>query len=180
MRSIEQAIARLHAFGVANVDHIALDLGAHLKGTSELLRSWGNSEPICLAGLYHAVYGTDDFPHMLIGLENREQVREVIGEMAERLVYVYGACDRSFTYRQIIREPEPQYRDRFTGRTFVLDHSLLSSLCELTLANELEIASRDKAHLAAYRERYLTLFGSFEHRVSDRGMRTYKELFQLR
>src|SRR5690606_7923389 len=81
--------------------------------------------------------------------------KEILDRPTERLVYVYGACDRSFTYRQIIREPEPQYRDRFTGRTFVLDHSLLSSLCELTLANELEIASRDKAHLAAYRERYL-------------------------
>ncbi|HEX7080648.1 MAG TPA: hypothetical protein VF329_06515 [Gammaproteobacteria bacterium] len=170
-RSLEQGISKLSELGAAKVDHIVGDLAAHLEGTYQLLRLWGNSEPICLAGLYHAVYGTDDFPHMLIGLESREQVRELIGEMAERLVYIYGACDRSFTYRQIIRESGPQYRDRFTGRTFALDHSLLSSLCELTLANELEIASRDKAHLEKYRKQYLTLFGSFEGRVSDRGIR---------
>lgn len=119
-------------------------------------------QPSCLAGLYHAIYGTDDFPQGLVGLESRNRVRELIGDEVETLVYVYAACDRSFTYGQIIREAQPKYRDRFTGRVFAFDSSLQSSLCELTLANELGIASSDRAHLERYRKRYNSLLGSFE------------------
>lgn len=51
-----------------------------------------------LAGLAHAVYGTDGFDLALLDPADRTTPRVLIGESAERLVHLYGACDRDRTW----------------------------------------------------------------------------------
>ena len=69
----------------------------HLIGTHDLLKQWGAEEYVQDAGLYHSVYGTEYFqPNLNV---TRDQVREIIGTEAERLVDLFCCCQppRAFT-----------------------------------------------------------------------------------
>jgi hypothetical protein len=37
------------------------DFLSHLTGVEAVLRDWGEPEPVCLAGLFHSIYGTEGF-----------------------------------------------------------------------------------------------------------------------
>ena len=82
--------------GADDVGHSGRTLFAHLKGTYELLRSWGVAEEVCVAGLFHSVYGTRVFRHRCLEptARNRGLVAYMIGERAERLVYLFCVADR--------------------------------------------------------------------------------------
>ena len=72
--------------------HSGRTLFEHLKGVHDLLRDWGNDEDVCLAGLYHSIYGTNTFKHQ--SLKERERLVEKIGDHAEFLVYCFSTKDR--------------------------------------------------------------------------------------
>ncbi len=82
----------------ATVGHSSRNLYLHLCGTHDLLESWGNPEPVCLAGLFHSIYGTKSFRHKSWPLDDRKTIRELIGEEAERLAYVFCTADRGLFY----------------------------------------------------------------------------------
>ena len=87
----------LKQLGCEECLHGADTLLHHLIGTHDLLKQWGAEEYIQDAGLYHSVYGTEYFqPNLNI---TREQVREIIGTEAERLVDLFCTCQspRAFT-----------------------------------------------------------------------------------
>src|SRR5947199_8408129 len=76
----DRALQYLQALGAAEFAHVHGALATHVRGTETLLRSWGNREPLCLAGLYHAVYGSEGLRGSLTGLSRRGAIAEVIGE----------------------------------------------------------------------------------------------------
>lgn len=153
--SEDEALRRLAAMGAGALAHVNGDLFGHLKGTCELLKRWGAPRHVCLAGLYHAVYGTAGFADQLLPLERRRDVAMVIGDAAEELVYLFSACDRADLYPRLDRRESPlRFRDRFSGATSVPPAALLAGFCELTLANEAEIALQAGP---AARPRYLRL-----------------------
>ena len=176
MHDINQALMKLQKLGAQELEHVNGDLATQLKGTYGLLKKWGNPEHICLAGLYHAAYGTDGFADQLVSLECRKDIAEIIGKEAEALVYFYAACDRSYFYRQIILEDEPSYKDRFTKETFKPSRKLVASFCELTLANELEIALKNKAFFDRY-PNITKLFNRFKGLASEPAFNEYKKIF---
>ncbi|MGH8544998.1 MAG: DUF6817 domain-containing protein [Gammaproteobacteria bacterium] len=176
MNRIDQALAKLSELGAHELKHINGDLAKHLNGTYNLLVQWGNPESLCMAGLYHAVYGTDGFPDQLVPLDQRETIATLVGSEAEKLVYFYGACDRSYFYQEISLGDNPSYRDRFTGETFKPTRNVVSSFCELTFANELEIASKTKAFFDQY-PHITKLFNRFEGLVSEPAFNEYKKIF---
>lgn len=139
---IEEKIEQISKLA-SGVDHVSGLLVDHLKGTYKLLQDWGSEEFLCMAGLFHAVYGTSEFNQVLISEEQRGQVRELIGEQSEKIVYTYCACDRDFFWQQIGVNANPLFVDRFTGSKYHLSLNELTWFCELTVANELEIARRD-------------------------------------
>ena len=61
----------------------------HLYRVSLLLEQLDQTKEVCLAGLYHSVYGTEHYPYN--GSENikREEIKKLIGEYAESLVYEF-------------------------------------------------------------------------------------------
>jgi hypothetical protein len=176
---LDHALQKLRELGANELDHINGDLAQHLKGDYALLEAWSNPEPVCMAGLYHATYGTQAFPAELLPLARRRDVAAIIGEEAEELVYFYAACDREYTYRRIISGGQPVYRDRFTERSFQPDPMTLAAFSELTLANELEISIENHEHRERYRRSYVELFTSFEGLVSPRAFRAYLDCFGL-
>jgi hypothetical protein len=66
----------------------------HLTGVQLILRHWRASEDVCRAGLFHSIYGTEGYQGFKLPLFNRPIIRELIGEKAEKLVWMFCMVDR--------------------------------------------------------------------------------------
>jgi Domain of unknown function (DUF6817) len=138
---MEEKFRQLAELGAGEFEHINGSLIDHLQGTRNLLKSWLASEVLQDAGLYHAAYGTAGFSEGLVSTRNRQEIAKIIGHEAEAMVYLYCSCDRDNVWPQIGGSSNVEFRDRFTGQTYLLSDHELSNFCELTVANELEIAT---------------------------------------
>lgn len=82
----------LQGIGSSAVQHSGRTLLAHLIGTYRLLRARRADLDVCMAGLYHSVYGTS---HIRCTLPvDRAGVRALIGERAERLAWLFSVVLR--------------------------------------------------------------------------------------
>ena len=77
----------------------------HLVNVSLLLKKEGNEEYVCVAGLFHSVYGTQYWKHVLTA--DREKIRELIGDKAERLVWLFENLDRGKWWEFYGNEKKP-------------------------------------------------------------------------
>lgn len=180
--AIHDKLLALKKLGVGEFAHLNGNLESHLLGTYELLKKWKNPGHICDAGLYHAVYGTQPLkrlgiPHKEYSPSDRPKIREIIGEESELFVYLYGACDRDFFYPRI-GSPMAIYRDRFTGNKLQLPSKTLTSILEITLANEMEICLSGPLIRENHRNGYVELFDRFEGLVSPQAFDCYKDVFK--
>jgi hypothetical protein len=112
------------------IRHSGTSLIAHLVGAYELLRGWNCAPYVCLAGLYHSVYGTKEFQDRSFSPDERQVVRKSIGTRAERLVYRYQATEK--------RQLRAQVRSASDSGNVVSEESGLRDLLLLDLANEVE------------------------------------------
>ena len=127
----------------------------HLSGTEDKLREWGCDEAVCLAGLFHSVYGTEGFQGFTLPLEERGSVAELIGPRAERAAFFNCVMDRSSLDTMVIEhwrrgkgpadDPAGELRCRPNAKTgfdgserFVLSAQDLSDLIQVHLADDLE------------------------------------------
>lgn len=77
--------------------HSGARLIDHLLGVRSKLSEWNCRRELCSAGLFHSVYGTENFRHQSLSLVERDKVRAVIGDEAEGLVFDFrGLKARSF------------------------------------------------------------------------------------
>ncbi len=128
----------LGSCGAATVAHPGGDLLTHLLRTEQILRSWGEPDDICLAGLGHTLYGTAGFAVALVPRTSRAVARAVLGETVEALVYRYCSCDREATY-PALASPPVVFADRFSGRTEVAGADDMHAFSVITIANELDL-----------------------------------------
>jgi hypothetical protein len=76
-----------------NIQHSHSNFINHLIGTFNILKKWKQPEDLCFAGMFHNIYGNEYFnPNLNI---NREEIRNLIGENAENIVYEFVNCDRT-------------------------------------------------------------------------------------
>lgn len=158
---------------VGRFKHVNGSLLSHLKGTYELLSKWGNREALCNAGLYHSIYGTQDFKLQAVTLDERSKIRDIIGEEAERIVFYFSVCDRDYLYTQM-GKAGIKYRNSLNGQVELLDSAMTRDLLELTMANELEILINYKGPLSI---KWKKLLRQFKGYVSDAGFQEYVNLF---
>lgn len=166
--------ARLLDLGANRFPHVAGSLARHLRGTEALLRRWGNRNALCLAGLYHAVYGTEGIRGSLVRLDGRPSIAHIIGSEAEHIVYLYGACARARFHPRIGTRDQLRFVDRFTMSEYAIAEATLRDICELTLANELELASSSEAFRTEYRADLLDLFDRMRGLVSASGCAAFR------
>lgn len=107
----------------------------HLVGTHDLLRAWGASETVCLAGLYHSIYGTRRFRHQSWPLNDRDTIRALIGDDAEALVYLFCVTDRP---RAFLYSIGGAIYDHYRQKSVPLPRAALRDLLEIEAANLLE------------------------------------------
>ncbi len=135
----------LAALGADAFPHVSGSLAGHLCRTSSLLAQWGARAALCAAGRFHAVYGTDGIEGELLAPTERSRVAATIGDEAERVAYLYGACTRDRYHPRLGTDAESRFVDRFTATEYPIVRASLHDFCELTLANELELARSSPA-----------------------------------
>lgn len=94
---LPEHIELLTRVGCDELGHSGRDLLTHLIGTYRILRQQSATEAVCLAGLFHSVYGTS-FLQCTIAID-RAMVRQLIGEQAERLAWLFCVLDRPACWR---------------------------------------------------------------------------------
>jgi hypothetical protein len=169
-----RAWQRLLALGAGEFPHVSGSLAAHLHGTEALLRRWGAREALCLAGMYHAVYGTDGILGFLASLGARTRIAELIGEEAEGIAYLYGACARDVFHPRIGAAEELVFADRYTGTEYPIDEGRLRDFCELSVANELELAFGSGAFRAKHRASLRELFDRMAPHLSEPALTAFR------
>ena len=166
----------LEAAGAAGIDHPGGSLHDHLERTHALLAGFGARPALRAAGLLHAAYGTDGFARALLPRTDRWLLRGMVGDEAEGLVYLYGACDRAFSYASLL-DGRMQYRDRFTRTERLLEAREARDLMELTFANELDLARHDDRSRASHADSLVPLFRASRDRVSESAYACFLETF---
>ena len=124
--------------GATLTRHSGRCLYEHLKSTHDLLRDWGNPEPVCLAGLFHSAYGTVSFKHKSVDLKERPTVRALIGKDAEYLVYLFCVIDRPKVFLAAQAMFQRHLFDRHTHSIVSVTHQIRNQLVEIEAANLLE------------------------------------------
>ena len=161
----------LTARGAAGISHPGGTLLAHLQRVYALLAQWGARPAVQLAGLHHAFYGTDGFATALGDPSHRDELAAIIGQEAERLVYLYASCDRHFSYPRLAAPAGP-FKDRFTGTVLRPPLPLRRDFAELTAANELDIAAASPGFRAQAGPGLLRLFTSWKNLLSGPAWRS--------
>ena len=151
--------AWLREHGAETIEHPGGTLYAHLGRVHDRLGALGHDPQVQLAGLAHAVYGTDGFDLSLLPVTDRATLRGLTGERAEELIYLYGACDRSRTWRTL--GATGQVADRFTDATHMLSREQAGPFTDLSIVNELDVAEQDPTFVARHGDYFRTLFASW-------------------
>lgn len=135
---LEKHSALLKDHGADSKPHSGRMLLDHLVGTCKLLQQWGCRSALCLAGLYHSVYGTEEFDRPTVNLEDRQKVREQIGQEAEELAWIFCVLDRT-TFLPF--DPSTlgyAVRNRHNRQLIPVSPEQWQDLVDLTFANTLE------------------------------------------
>ncbi|MEV6345243.1 DUF6817 domain-containing protein [Actinoplanes sp. NPDC051851] len=132
-----EKIAFLERHGVGELAHSDAALLDHLRGVHDLLRRWGCRPALCDAGLFHSAYGTEIFPTGAVPRELRPAVRELIGDEAETLAYLFGAVTRTSLFDAAF-EGAPFLLETREGEFIGVTDEQYTDLAALTVANWLE------------------------------------------
>ena len=133
----------LKTLGTQDIRHIDKPYLAHLVAVFKGLEAWECGEDVCLAGMFHSIYGTEMFQGYKLPFERRAEVRDLIGERAERLAWVNCVMDRT-SFDRAAEQSEGPYRfwNRLTGETLELGGADFIDLCRIHLFDWLEQVPR--------------------------------------
>lgn len=158
MSTYEEKFQRLAELGAGDFAHLNGSLEEHFVGVYDLLVEWNAAPTLQDAGLFHAAYGTSGFTDQMVSLDQRHLIADIIGEAAEEIVYLYCSCDRDIFWPRIgVAEPL-LFKNRFSDAEFELSPQQLREFCELTAANELQLAAADPAFADQYRAEFINVF----------------------
>ncbi len=131
--------------GADKVGHTNKSYVAHAIGVYTDLKEWGFDEEFARIGLFHSIYGTQLFQGFTLPLERRGDIRRMIGDHPEFLVYVNCAMDRdSFDAQVPCRDAPYPIIDRFTKEQIVLDEKTFDELVSIHLCDWLEQVERSE------------------------------------
>jgi hypothetical protein len=158
----------LVGIGIEDIPHTEKTYLAHLIAVYRDLESLGCPEDVCRAGMFHSIYGTEKFQGFTLPLARRGEVRELIGERAERLAYLNCAMDRASFDRALDRVDDPYpIIDRITGKQVEVARQDFDDLCRVHLIDWLEQVPRSREwdyRRAGYRKMAERLGGEAEER----------------
>ena len=131
----------LHALNTDENPHSGGALLDHLRGTHDYLEAWGNDQAVCLGGLFHSIYGTQSYETESASLDDRQRIRSVVGEQAERLAFLFSMTIRAGFFEGL-GEEGAYLRNRGTDEKIPVTQDELRDLIEMEVANYLEFMPR--------------------------------------
>jgi hypothetical protein len=174
---MDEKFRKLIELGAGEFENVNGLLIAHLEATRCLLKAWNASEILQDAGLYHAAYGSSAVVQNIFELSQRADVAVVIGSDAENIVYHYCACDRDTFFAQFGRVDTLVFYDRITTKKSAISFELLQQLCELTAANETEMAINNPDFVAQHGAGLVDLFSRMQRFLSASAQRKIHHVF---
>lgn len=131
--------------GINDQPHSTKTYMGHLIAVHRLLEEQGCGQDACRAGLFHSVYGTELFQGYKLPLDRRGEVRELIGERAERLAYLNCVMERA-SFDACLDRSGPPYpiRERDAGVEAALNREDFDDLCRVHLYDWLEQVPRSR------------------------------------
>ena len=144
MSAAKNEVFRLYlkACGTTRSPHSGRSLYNHLCGTEKVLKSWGCTQKVISAGLFHSIYGTNAYRFSTLDASNRDALMKLIGEDAELLVYLFSICNRPRCFLAALDSGGIQ--NRFDGQFLRIEKEVLKNLIEIECANLIEQNSQSK------------------------------------
>ena len=144
---LENRLRFLRKASTEQMPHSEVGLFDHLLGTWRLLVEWEARPALCDAGLFHSVYGTDHYEMTAIPLSMRDEVRQLIGDEAESLVWLFCMMRRETLYQNLDKERDFSIQHRLTGEWIPLTEGQFHDLITMSFANCLEAFPRCPWHV---------------------------------
>jgi hypothetical protein len=172
---LKRLTTRLAELGVDGVAHTGKTYMGHLVNVYRFMEKQGCTEELCRAGLFHSIYGTQQFQGFKVGLELRPEIQTLIGDRAERLAYLNCAMDRASLDRSLERGEEPYVIiDRLTGEEVRLGRQDFDDLCAVHLYDWLEQVARSRLGWGYRRAAYRRMAERLGHQATA----AYDEVFK--
>jgi hypothetical protein len=109
------------------------------------MESEGCTEELCAAGMFHSIYGTQQFQGFKLELDQRPLVRDMIGARAEKLAYLNCAMQReTFDAAAEGNGETYHFTDRITKEPVELSRADFDDLCRVHLFDWLEQIPRSQ------------------------------------
>jgi hypothetical protein len=135
----------LKQFHTDTTEHSGRTFLEHLKGTRDLLKEWDMPEHVQVAGLFHSIYGTNIFQVQSASFDDREFLKAMIGERAERLAYLFCVADRPTAFFEALNTN--RIRNRHSQEVISVTSIEMLDLITIEAANHIE--QNMGAHLIA-------------------------------
>ncbi|SHG61228.1 DUF6817 domain-containing protein [Massilia sp. CF038] len=139
-------LLRLGTHKVAHQDQTLLE---HMIRVSEILQDMQAAPDVCLAGLFHGVYGTEGLHNddvEAIPEAKRIEVRAIVGPSIEQMIFNFSVMNYASmgkSLRNLMRpKGNPEMKDRRTGAPIAMERDEFEDLLRLKLGDVL-------AHLPA-------------------------------
>jgi len=174
--TFSQLVNYLKALGIEDVDHSQRTYMDHLITVYRYMEAEGCENEACRAGMFHSIYGTEKFQGFKIPLEKRDEIRELIGERAERLAYCNCFMDRASFDLAAQQDSEPLcMRHRETGAGMELSRRDFDDLCRVHLYDWLEQVPRSRHGWNYRRQEYRRL----AERLGPRAVTALERVYAL-
>lgn len=153
MLDAEQFRNELVQLGLHKVAHQDETLLDHMFRACSILQDMKAEDHVCLAALFHGVYGTEGLHNdnvESIPDEKRVEVRAVVGPSVEQMIYnfsvmSYASLGKSF--RNMMRlNGKPEMTDRRTGEDIPLDREGFEDLLRMKLGDVLAHMPQQVSH----------------------------------
>lgn len=109
----------------------------HLSRVGDMLTAWGLDDTTVNAGLCHSLYSTEAFDKVILGLNQRSELRAVIGSEAEELVFHF--CSMKRDTLQLKEDAHFfSYRVRSSGLPVDVTREQGIALLHILFANEID------------------------------------------
>ena len=141
----QEMIQFLKDLGTDKTPHSGKPFMAHLISVFKDLKRWGADQDICRAGLFHSIYGTQGFQAFSLPIEQRDQVKELIGERAEWIAFLNCFMERE-DFDSIFVEGKPERRviNRETSEVYQIEPQDFDDLGFMHLCDWLEQVPRSQ------------------------------------
>ena len=164
----------LVGLGIEDIAHTQGNYLGHLIKVYRLIQNAGYDEDLCLAGLFHSIYGTEKFQGYKLPLDRRPELVELIGPRAENLAYWNCVMDRASLDALLDENAEPLLlRNRETGEPMPLTRREFDDLCCVHLFDWLEQAPRSRFGWDYRRQAYRRM----AERLGHSALAVYDQVF---